>query len=67
MPREEAYKSVQEHAMAAWQEESSFRERVAADARIAKFLDAAALAHTFDLQRQLRHVDALFRRVFGSA
>ncbi|MCL4523344.1 MAG: adenylosuccinate lyase, partial [Acidobacteria bacterium] len=67
MSREEAYTCVQEHAMAAWQTESSFRERVASDPRIVKFLDAAALAHTFDLQRQLTHVDALFCRVFGTA
>jgi hypothetical protein len=39
---------------------------VAADARIAKYLDAKALAHTFDLQRQLRYVDAIFDRVFGA-
>jgi hypothetical protein len=38
---------------------------VAADGRVTKFLDAKALAHTFDLQRQLRYVDAIFARVFG--
>ncbi|MBI1749115.1 MAG: adenylosuccinate lyase [Acidobacteria bacterium] len=65
MPREEAYPCAQEHAMAAWQTETSFRERVAADPRISRFLDAAALAHTFDLKRQLRYVDAIFARVFG--
>src|SRR4029077_3504069 len=64
MPRDDAYKAVQENAMAAWESESSFRDRVAADARIAKYLDARALAHTFDLQRQLRYVDAIFDRVF---
>jgi len=66
MPRDDAYKAVQENAMAAWETESSFQERVANDARIAKFLDAKALAHTFDLQRQLRYVDAIFDRVFGA-
>ncbi len=65
MPRDDAYKAVQGNAMAAWETESSFRERVAQDARIAKYLDAKALAHTFDLQRQLRYVDAIFARVFG--
>jgi adenylosuccinate lyase len=64
-PRDDAYKLIQEHAMAAWESESSFRDRVAADARITKFLDAAALARAFDLQRQLRSVDAIFQRVFG--
>jgi adenylosuccinate lyase len=65
MPRDEAYKAVQENAMAAWETDTSFRERVAKDSRIAKFLDAKALAYTFDLQRQLRYVDAIFARVFG--
>jgi adenylosuccinate lyase len=65
MPRDDAYKAVQENAMAAWESDESFRERVAADSRIAKYLDAKALANTFDLQRQLRYVDAIFARVFG--
>ncbi len=65
-PREDAYKWVQGHAMAAWESETSFHDRVAADAGIRKFLDDKALAHTFDLHRQLRAVDAIFRRVFGA-
>jgi adenylosuccinate lyase len=65
MPHDDAYKAVQENAMVAWEAESNFRERVAGDARITKFLDAKALARVFDLQRQLRHVDAIFARVFG--
>jgi len=65
-PREDAYKWVQGHAMAAWESETSFKDRVAADADIRKFLDEKALAHTFDLQRQLRAVDAIFARVFGA-
>jgi len=65
-PREDSYKWVQSHAMAAWESETSFKDRVAADPNIRKFLDEKALAHTFDLQRQLRAVDAIFRRVFGT-
>jgi adenylosuccinate lyase len=65
MPRDDAYKAVQENAMAAWESDDSFRERVARDSRIAKFLDAKALEHTFDLQRHLRYVDAIFARVFA--
>ena len=63
-PREDAYAWVQENAMAAWESEGSFRERIASDSRIGKFLDATALAHTFDVRRQLRYVDTLFARVF---
>lgn len=65
-PREDAYKWVQSHAMAAWESETSFRDRVAADENVRKHLDEKALAHTFDLQRQLRAVDAIFTRVFGA-
>ena len=66
MPRDDAYKAVQENAMAAWESDTSFRERVSKDPRIAKILDSKALAYTFDLQRQLRYVDAIFDRVFGA-
>jgi adenylosuccinate lyase len=66
MPRDDAYKAVQENAMAAWENDSSFRDRVANDPRITKYLDANALAYAFDLQRQLRYVDAIFARVFGA-
>jgi adenylosuccinate lyase len=66
MPHDEAYKAVQENAMAAWETETSFRERVAKDPRITKYLTAAELEHTFALQRQLRNVDKLFDRVFGA-
>jgi adenylosuccinate lyase len=65
-PREDAYKWVQGHALAAWESETSFKDRIAADANIRKFLDEKALAHTFDLKRQLRAVDEIFRRVFGA-
>ncbi|HKM89423.1 MAG TPA: adenylosuccinate lyase [Candidatus Acidoferrales bacterium] len=66
-PREEAYKWVQENAMAAWEHETSFRERVAADPRITRHLSPEALERAFDVQRQLRYVDAIFARVFGTA
>lgn len=64
-PRDEAYKLVQEHAMAAWESESDFRKRLEADPRVIQHMDAAALDRAFDLQRQLRHVDAIFQRVLA--
>jgi adenylosuccinate lyase len=66
-PREEAYHWVQENAMAAWEHETSFRERVAADPRITRHLSPQALERAFDVQRQLRYVDAIFTRVFGKS
>jgi len=66
MPRDDAYKAVQENAMAAWETDTSFHERVAKDARITKFLSPGELQQTFDLKRQLRSVDKIFDRVFGA-
>jgi adenylosuccinate lyase len=66
MPRDEAYKALQENAMAAWEAEDSFRDRVAKDSRITKYLTPKDLERTFDLQRQLRNVDRVFDRVFGA-
>jgi adenylosuccinate lyase len=65
MPRDDAYKAVQESAMASWETETSFRERVEKDVRIKKYLTPKELEHTFDLKRQLRYVDKIFDRVFG--
>jgi adenylosuccinate lyase len=66
MPRDDAYKVVQENATAAWESDNSFRDRVGQDARITKVLTAKELESTFDLNRQLRNVDKLFDRVFGA-
>ena len=66
MPRDDAYKAVQENAMIVWESDTSFRDRVAQDARITKYLTAKDLEHTFDLSRQLRNVDKVFARVFGA-
>ncbi len=63
-PRDEAYKWVQENAMAAWESGGNFLERVAADARITKYLDAAGIARAFDLRRQLHAVDDILERTF---
>src|SRR5271169_6831204 len=66
MPHDDAYKAVQENAMASWETDTSFRERVEKDARVTKFLTLQDLEHTFDLKRQLRYVDKIFDRVFGA-
>lgn len=65
MLREEAYAVVQRHAMEAWENEGDFRAAIEADPEIAKLLSGEKLAETFSLERQLKHVDAIFGRVFG--
>ena len=64
-PRNDAYKWVQSHAMAAWEGGETFRERVATDQRITQYLSPEKIAHAFSLHRQLHAVDAIFDRVFA--
>jgi adenylosuccinate lyase len=66
MSREDAYRLVQKHAMNAWQNDLVFRDLVAADPEISSRLNPDKLAHTFDLDRQLSNVDAIYARVLGN-
>ncbi|MGA2831546.1 MAG: adenylosuccinate lyase [Terracidiphilus sp.] len=65
MLREEAYRLVQSHAMRAWKEDLVFRDEVAKDAEITKLLSPEKLTKTFDYERQLGNVGAIFKRVIG--
>jgi len=65
LSRDAAYRLTQRAAMQVWEEGGDFRERVMADPDIGKILSQAELAELFDFKHHLRHVDDLFRRVFG--
>jgi adenylosuccinate lyase len=67
MLREEAYAIVQRHAMEAWENEGDFRAAIEADPEISQLISPGKLANTFSLERQLKHVDAIFERVFGQS
>ncbi|GBC77854.1 Adenylosuccinate lyase [bacterium HR08] len=67
LSREQAYALVQRHAMRAWDEGADFRELVRADPEIRARLAPSEIEEIFRLDRALRHVDAIFRRVFGEA
>ena len=64
MLREEAYAAVQRHAMNAFENETDFREKVEADPDITALLTPPEIERSFSLDRQLRHVDRIFERVF---
>jgi len=66
MLRERAYKIVQDHAMRIWEEGGDFRAAIENDPEIRAALAPEALARAFSLERQLRHVDRIFERVFGA-
>jgi adenylosuccinate lyase len=65
MSREEAYKLVQTHAMRAWREDLVFRDLIAQDPAVTSRLSPEKLAASFDLNRQLKNVDAIFHRVLS--
>jgi len=65
MSREDAYKAVQRNAMKVWTEGANFLELLCADADVAKLLPRETLAPLFDMTYHTKHVDTVFRRVFG--
>jgi adenylosuccinate lyase len=64
--REIAYRWVQRNALRAWEGDGDFRALVEQDPDISATLNAEEIARAFDLQRQLRHVDRIFERVFSA-
>jgi adenylosuccinate lyase len=65
--REDAYAIVQRNAMWVWRGEGDFLSLLKADADVRKHLSEAELAANFDLGYHLKHVDAIFQRVFQQA
>jgi adenylosuccinate lyase len=64
--RENAYRLVQKNAMKSWKERKNFEETLKKDAQITKHLSGKEIDMLFDVSYYLRHVDFIFRRVFGS-
>jgi adenylosuccinate lyase len=60
LPRDQAYRLVQRHALRAHEEEQDFRDLVRADEEIAGRVDLDAI---LDLAWYTRHVDAVFERL----
>ena len=62
--REDAYLFVQRNAMRSHDEGADFKTLLLDDADVARVLNADEVEAAFDLDVQLRHVDAIFDRVF---
>ena len=67
MSREDAYRMVQKHAMRAWKEDLNFRELVMNDSEITSRVPPKQIQQAFSIERQLRNVDKIFKRVFGKS
>jgi adenylosuccinate lyase len=62
--REQAYQWVQRNAMRSFDEGRDFKTLLLQDADLTAVMPPAQIEQAFDLDRQLRHVDAIFQRVF---
>ena len=65
MSREDAYAAVQRNAMEAWRGNASFLALSRADKEIGQFLSDDELTALFDMRYHTKHVDTIFKRVFG--
>ncbi|WP_419899595.1 adenylosuccinate lyase [Roseomonas sp. USHLN139] len=70
LSREGAYRAVQRAAMATWtalgsEDAKTFRDNLLLDAEVSEKFDAATIDQIIDPQRDFRHVDTIFQRVFG--
>jgi adenylosuccinate lyase len=66
MSREDAYQAVQRNAMDVWEGDTSFLNLLKSDSEISEYLSNHDLEELFDLGYHTKHVDTIFKRVFGS-
>jgi len=65
--REDAYRLVQRNAMPVWRGEGEFQTLLKNDAEVKKYLGDAEIEEQFDRGYHFKHVDTIFRRVFGES
>ncbi|MCK1541536.1 adenylosuccinate lyase [Bradyrhizobium sp. 179] len=65
--REDSYKLVQRNAMPVWRGEGDFLQLLKKDTEVKKYLTDAEIEEQFDLGYHLKHVDTIFKRVFGQS
>ena len=65
LSREDAYAAVQRNAMTVWERGGDFLSNLKNDRQVTEKISEADLTSLFDLGYHLKHVDTVFRRVFG--
>ena len=63
--REDSYKLVQRNAMKVWEEGKDFQTELLGDADVLAALSEDEIKEKFDLGYHTKHVDTIFKRVFG--
>lgn len=65
--REDSYKLVQRNAMKVWEEGKDFQTELLADTEVTSALSEDEIKDNFDLGYHTKHVDTIFKRVFGES
>ncbi|MBI1922422.1 MAG: adenylosuccinate lyase [Geobacter sp.] len=63
--REKAYALVQRNAMKVWEEGKDFQAELLGDEEVRSYISEEVIRDAFDLEYHLKHVDTIFKRVFG--
>ena len=63
--RQVAYSMVQRNALKVWDTGADFKSLIVGDEEIGSILSRKEIDEVFDLTYHLKHVDEIFRRVFG--
>ncbi|NVN99774.1 MAG: adenylosuccinate lyase [Geobacteraceae bacterium] len=63
--REDSYRLVQKNAMKVWEEGKDFQTELLADTEVVTALGEEKINEAFDLNYHLKHVNTIFKRVFG--
>ena len=63
--REDSYRLVQRNAMKVWEQDKDFLTELLADEEVTAALSEEELREKFDLAYHTKHVDTIFKRVFG--
>jgi adenylosuccinate lyase len=67
LSREEAYAVVQRNAMRVWEKGGDFKTLLSEDETIKHLLTREELEVAFDIRGHLKHVNDIFKRVFGDS
>jgi adenylosuccinate lyase len=65
LERQRAYEMVQRNALKVWDEGVDFKDLLFRDEEIRRYLSQEEIETLFDVNRHLKHVDAIFDRVFS--
>ncbi|MFK7941167.1 MAG: adenylosuccinate lyase [Roseovarius sp.] len=64
--REDAYSMVQRNALKVWEHRTDFKEELLADTDVVAALGTDGIEEKFNMDYHTKHVDTIFKRVFGA-